>query len=194
MMPRALFSGVSILQDQPTVYLTFDDGPIPGVTEFVLDALKQFDAKATFFLVGRNVVDYPSIYARILTENHSIGNHTHHHLKGSKTNLDAYLADVDLAAQHIDSMLFRPPYGRITKSQAAALSDKSYQLVFWSLLSGDFDPALSPEDCLQNVLKKIRPNDIVVFHDSLKAAKNVQYVLPKVLEYCKKMNWQMKAL
>ena len=178
------------------VYLTFDDGPIPEVTPWVLDILKQYNAKATFFCIGDNIKKHPEIFNRILAEGHSVGNHTFNHLNGWKTNTQNYIDNVslfekELQAQHFRhsslvprTSLFRPPYGKITSKQARVLQQNGYKIIMWSVLSYDYDASVSKEKCLQNVVQHIQPGSIIVFHDSIKAQKNLRYVLPKVLAYC----------
>jgi len=183
-----------VSESEPVVYLTFDDGPHPRATPFVLAELDKFEAKATFFCVGKNVVEYPVIFDQIIKAGHKTGNHTHNHLKGWKTNTQKYIEDVRRAQQYIDSNLFRPPYGKIKKKQAAALRQSGYKIVLWSLLSGDFDQDISAKRCLENVVLHLRPGDIVVFHDSQKAWNRLQYALPRVLEHCKIKGWDVKAL
>jgi peptidoglycan/xylan/chitin deacetylase (PgdA/CDA1 family) len=171
-----------------TVYLTFDDGPHPVITPWVLDELKKHDAQASFFCIGNNVEKYPGIYQRILEEGHAVGNHTYHHLNGWKIEDEAYLQDIAKAAQVIGSNLFRPPYGKIKNRQAkkiAAMPGKKVKIIMWDILSADFDSSLSPEQCLANVMNYLSPGSIIVFHDSEKAFANLKYVLPKVLEYLK---------
>ncbi|HTB53485.1 MAG TPA: polysaccharide deacetylase family protein [Ferruginibacter sp.] len=167
------------------IYLTFDDGPHPTITPFVLDELKKYRATATFFCIGKNVVQYNDIYRRITTEGHTIANHTHNHLNGWKTNDDVYVENIAEAKKHIDSALFRPPYGRIKKSQLKRLATKKIQshIIMWSVLSGDFDKKLTPEKCLANVINNAKNGSIVVFHDSEKAFERLRYALPVVLEY-----------
>lgn len=188
-----------------SVYLTFDDGPIPEVTLWVLDELKKHNAKATFFCIGENVQKHPEIFRRIIAEGHAVGNHTFNHLKGTKTETSEYVENVEKAGrQMIDDgsekmdnsktsnqqsaisnqqSLFRPPYGKITSKQAKILQQKGFKIVMWDIISYDFDATISEEKCLQNVLKNIRPGSVLVFHDSLKAEKNLRYVLPKILEF-----------
>lgn len=213
-----------------SVYLTFDDGPIPEVTPWVLDELKKHNAKATFFCIGENIEKHPEIFKRIISEGHSVGNHTFNHLNGWKTETWEYVENVEKAERWMRDAgcgvkdegcgvigaerwmtdeqfsqsnnskptspfvnrkssivnrksLFRPPYGRIKPSQAKILRKKGYKIVMWDIISYDFDASISPEKCLQNVLGKIKPGSVVVFHDSLKAEKNLRDVLPKVLEY-----------
>jgi peptidoglycan/xylan/chitin deacetylase (PgdA/CDA1 family) len=169
--------------NKKVLYLTFDDGPHPSITPFVLDELKKHHAKATFFCIGKNVANHPAVYKRILEEGHSIGNHTYNHLNGWKTADDAYFKNIAEAAKLIDSPLFRPPYGRITHFQAEQLIEKwQYKIIMWSILSGDFDIKIAPEQCLKNVLKHKKPGSIIVFHDSEKAYNAMSYALPKLLE------------
>ncbi len=166
------------------IYLTFDDGPHPDHTIFVLDQLKKYNAKATFFCIGNNVRQYPDVYRRIIEDGHSIGNHTFHHLNGRKTKNKVYLNDIAEAAKYIDSYLFRPPYGRINKFQIKILQTmvKPYKVIMWTVLSGDFDKRITKERCLENVLFKTDNGCIVVFHDSEKAAQKMKYVLPIMLQ------------
>jgi peptidoglycan/xylan/chitin deacetylase (PgdA/CDA1 family) len=180
----------------PTVYLTFDDGPHPTITPFILEQLALFHAKATFFCIGKNVTEHPGVFQRLLAEGHVVGNHTHNHLNGWKTDNHTYIKNIRLAAAHISSRLFRPPYGRIRMSQVRMLSRpaRPWAIYMWDILSGDFDTELSPEDCLANVLKHITPGSIIVFHDSDKAWQRMSYALPQVLQFCKERNWAMSAL
>ncbi len=181
---------------KPSVYLTFDDGPHPSITPFVLDQLKAHNAKATFFCIGKNVSQYTDVYQRTIAEGHTVGNHTHNHLNGWFTKTEAYIDNIEKAAKLINSRLFRPPYGRIKRSQANRLMRKkpSYKIYMWDVLSGDFDIMLEPEKCLANVLENIEPGSIVVFHDSEKAWDRMSYALPHVLEYCTQQGWDVKAL
>lgn len=178
------------------IYLTFDDGPHASITNFVLDELKQYNAEATFFCIGKNVADNPSVYKRIINEGHAVGNHTQHHLNGFKTTDKAYVDDVLEASKFIDSYLFRPPYGRLKTFQANILTSlkKPYRIIMWSLLSGDFDSKISPERCLENVLFKISNGAIVVFHDSEKAAERMMYALPKVLKILSEKGYTFKKI
>lgn len=180
------------------IYLTFDDGPHPIATPFVLDALKKYNAKATFFCIGKNVVDYPEIYKRILDEGHNTGNHTHHHLNGWETNTAAYLEDVANATNYIASNLFRPPYGRIKQLQAKgigeAMKNKSTKIIMWDVLSGDFDESLSKEKCLSIVTDKTTNGSIVVFHDSEKALPRLKHALPATLEFYTKKGFDFRAI
>ncbi|MCW3073206.1 MAG: polysaccharide deacetylase [Flaviaesturariibacter sp.] len=178
------------------LYLTFDDGPHPAITPWVLDELKKFDAKATFFCIGKNVCDHPQVFQQISTEGHSIGNHTFHHLNGWKTPAKEYMADVEAAAACLPTNLFRPPYGRIKRSQAAGIRSvfPNAKIIMWDVLSGDFDQSISPEQCLQNVLQKTVPGSIIVFHDSEKAYPHLAYALPKVLAAFAASGYSFKAI
>ncbi len=166
------------------IYLTFDDGPHPVATPFVLDELKKYNAKATFFCIGKNVAAYPEIFKRILMEGHRAGNHTHNHLNGHKTDDKTWLNNVKEAAKWIDSDLFRPPYGKIKSFQARLLqqANPSYRIIMWDVLSADFDTSISPELCFQYVKKKTKQGAVIVFHDSEKAFPNMQYALAETLK------------
>ena len=183
------------------VYLTFDDGPHPAVTSFVLDLLQQYEAKATFFCIGKNVIAHHEIFRNIIDEGHRIGNHTFDHLNGWKVRDEQYIKNILEAGKYIDSNLFRPPYGRITHFQVKLLSgirntpaSRNFSIIMWDVLSGDFDNSLSGEDCAFNVIKHIKPGSIVVFHDSEKAFPRLKVALPKILEFCKQKNFQFKAI
>jgi peptidoglycan-N-acetylglucosamine deacetylase len=179
-----------------TIYLTFDDGPIPLVTPFVLEILKKFDAQATFFCIGDNIRKHPEIYRQLIAENHKIGNHTFHHLRGWDTGDNEYLDDIRKCGLLMNTTLFRPPHGRMRKSQEQRLLQEhpGTGVVMWDVLSGDFDPGLDPEKCLRNVLKHTRPGSIVVFHDSVKAFPRLQYVLPRAMEVWKARGYSFKTL
>ena len=180
------------------LYLTFDDGPHPEATVFVLKQLKQHNALATFFCIGKNVVAYPDIYQQILNEGHAVGNHTYNHLNGWKTNNDDYMRDIALASQEIDSDLFRPPYGRITSFQAKNLKPvmkgKEPKVIMWDVLSGDFDTECAAEQCLANVVLASVPGSIIVFHDSEKALEKLKYTLPRILHYFSEKGYSFKSL
>jgi peptidoglycan-N-acetylglucosamine deacetylase len=175
------------------VYLTFDDGPIPELTGEILEILEKFDARATFFCVGENVKRYPDIYSLILEKGHTVGNHTHHHLKGWSTNYNEYMEDIREAGKYIESGLFRPPYGLMSYRQAKALS-KEYQIVMWSVLTKDYDPEVSREECLEIALQGVRPGSIIVFHDNIKAREKVLYALPKLLEHLEKEGYRAEKM
>lgn len=165
---------------KPVVYLTFDDGPIPDVTPWVLDTLATYMAKATFFCVGENVFRNPDIYERLKREGHATGNHTYNHLKGWNIPDKTYLQNVEDCRQLVDSSLFRPPYLRATRRQLEVLK-KTYEIVFYDVLSYDFDPRTSPEECYRNVVDKVRNGSIIVFHDNKKAFHTLQKCLPRIL-------------
>jgi len=185
------------------LYLTFDDGPIPEVTPWVLDLLGEHNAQATFFVIGDNVQKHPEITRAILQQGHTLGNHTQQHLKGTDCTLDAYLNQVDrcnssiaeaLQAPKTRIRLFRPPYGRLRQSQAKALLKQDYRIVMWDVLSADFDTVVLPDQCLENVLNNAQSGSIVVFHDSLKAQEKLRYVLPKVLEHFSNLGYSFRCI
>ncbi len=169
---------------EKAVYLTFDDGPIPEVTPWVLDLLDKYSIKATFFMVGDNVKKYPETFAEVLRRGHSIGNHTMHHLQGSIVKHKRYIADIQEANALIDSPLFRPPHGLIRWKQAAAIKD-NMRIVMYDLVSRDYSKKLNGEQVLENVKRYVRNGSIIVFHDSLKAEKNLRYALPRAIEWLK---------
>lgn len=181
---------------QPTVYLSFDDGPHPVATPFVLEQLDRFDAEGTFFCIGKNVVEEPALFDRLITSRHAVGNHTQNHLNGWKTKTGVYLENIRQASQYIDSRLFRPPYGRIRSTQVKAMlqQDPSWKICMWDVLSADFDTSITPQQCLENVVFHTEAGSIIVFHDSQKAFDRLEYALPRVLEHCRKMKWALKAL
>jgi len=179
---------------QRKIYLTFDDGPHPVATPFVLEQLKKYNAKATFFCIGKNVDEYPFLYEEILDAGHSVGNHTYNHLNGWKTNDSEYIANIAQAKDRIDSGLFRPPYGRATKFQLKLIRRQGITPVMWSVLSGDFDTQLTKEKCLRNVLKNTGDGSIIIFHDSAKAYERLQYALPGVLEYYSAKGFQFEQI
>lgn len=179
--------------DHDTVFLTFDDGPIPEATPYILDILKAYDAKATFFCVGENVERYPHIYQRILDDGHTVGNHTYNHLNGWKTDQEAYVSNVEKSSDVIDSKLFRPPYGRIRPGQMEILS-KKYNVIMWDVLSGDFDPKVSSDELYDNVVNNVKNGSIIVLHDNIKSIDKLKVALPKLLEFFKEKNIALKAL
>jgi peptidoglycan-N-acetylglucosamine deacetylase len=174
-----------ISTEKKEIFLTFDDGPHPVHTVFVLDELKKYQAKATFFCIGKNVAAYPEIYSRIIEEGHAVGNHTHVHLNAWKVKDADYLANVLQAKEYIDSNLFRPPYGKINSFLVKQLLSPAYAMhtIMWTVLSGDFDISISKERCLENVLLHTKEGSIVVFHDSEKAREKMRFALPQVLQY-----------
>jgi peptidoglycan/xylan/chitin deacetylase (PgdA/CDA1 family) len=179
-----------------SIYLSFDDGPHPEITLYVLDELKKYDAKATFFCVGKNVEAYPNVYRRILEEGHRVGNHTHRHLNSKKTDETRWLADVKEAAKWIDSDLFRPPYGRISRFQEKVLREAqpAYRTIMWSVLSGDFDTKMNASDCFRIVQQKSKAGSIIVFHDSEKAWPRLEECLPKTLEWFDNQGFKFEAI
>ncbi len=181
-----------IPNNENQVYLTFDDGPTPEVTNWVLDQLKKYNAKATFFCIGDNVEKNPEIYENLIDQGHSIGNHTFNHLNGWKTNNKEYIENTLMCENlkseicNLKSNLFRPPYGKIKPSQSKELQKLGYKIIMWDVLSADFDTTISPEKCLENVLFNLKSGSIIVFHDSIKAFKNLEYALPRTLEFLNK--------
>lgn len=175
------------------VFLTFDDGPVTEVTPWVLNLLKQYDIKATFFCVGENVKRNPDLLLRIIDEGHSVGNHTYNHLNAWNTPNDEYFKNVAKANVLIKSKFFRPPYGKINIAQIKHLR-KQYAIVLWSVLSGDFDKNISPEKCFENSVKNVKQGSIIVFHDSIKAEKNLKYALPRCIEYILSKGFEFKPL
>ncbi len=173
------------------IYLTFDDGPIPNVTEWVLEILKSEDIKATFFCIGDNIQKHSEVYKRILAEGHQTGNHTFNHLNGWNTETNRYIDNFKLCETEIlklnaeHSFLFRPPYGKIKPSQSKAIRQLGYKIIMWDVLSYDFDSNISAEKCLENVISNTEQGSIIVFHDSVKAEKNLKYALPKAIQVLK---------
>jgi peptidoglycan/xylan/chitin deacetylase (PgdA/CDA1 family) len=164
------------------LYLTFDDGPIPEVTIWVLDILAKYNIKATFFCVGDNVNKFTEIFNRIISEGHTVGNHTYNHLKGWSINNDIYIDNIIKCNEVVKSSLFRPPHGQVSLKQIWLLK-KQYKIVMWDVLTGDFDSKLTPKKCLLNTIKHTENGSIIVFHDSIKAKENLYYVLPRALEH-----------
>ena len=175
------------------LYLTFDDGPIPEVTPWVLEELKKRNIKATFFCIGDNVRKHPAIFQSIREQGHVAGNHIYHHLNGWNTADKKYSEDIELAHKLISSRLFRPPYGKIRISQISALK-KKYRIVMWDVLSKDYDTKLNGEQCYQRVIKSAQPGSVIVFHDSLKAEERIRFALPKVMDHFFKMGYTFAAL
>lgn len=180
--------------EENAVYLTFDDGPHPEITPKVLSILKEHNAKASFFCVGENAKKYPEVMAQIIAEGHSVGNHTQHHLKGWKTHSKVYIEDIKECSKYVDSKLFRPPYGKLTKKQGKLILEQGYQIIMWDVLSYDYSSKYSPEKCFNHVKRSLKPGSIIVFHDSEKAAEKMLYALPKVLELLKLPELKAKAI
>jgi peptidoglycan/xylan/chitin deacetylase (PgdA/CDA1 family) len=183
-----------IKTDEKVLYITFDDGPHPTITPFVLHQLKKYNAKATFFLIGNNAKKYPAVLQQILDEGHTIGNHTMHHLNGWKTNDEDYIKDIKQAEQYVSSTLFRPPYGRISKKQIASIKNIQYSIIMWNILAGDWEHTLTPQKCFNQIKNKIYPGAIVVFHDSDKAKERMEYAFPKLLEYAAEQGYSFKSI
>lgn len=185
---------------QKTLYLTFDDGPIPQVTPWVLQTLENFNAQASFFCIGDNIVKHPDVFNLLIKGDHTIGNHTFNHLNGWKTNDEDYLTNIakteELLTQKLgqNQLIFRPPYGKIKKRQANRLIEKNYQIVMYDVIAYDWDSAIDKNKCLDNVLNYAEDGSIIVFHDSLKAENNMKYALPRVLEYFSNKGYIFKAL
>ncbi len=193
--------------EKKALYLTFDDGPHELATPFVLQMLHNYRAKASFFCIGKNVAQQQTLYEQIILDGHTVGNHTEHHLNGWETDDQSYLSDIQIASSRINSNLFRPPYGRIKKSQIRLLQNLQTRngqqnnevvspkmIVMWTVLSGDFDKSISPETCLKHVIDNAKSGSIIVFHDSQKAWKNLNYALPKVLSHFSQLGYTFEAL
>lgn len=192
------------------LYLTFDDGPTPEITEWVLQTLKEYDAKATFFCIGKNIESNSNIFQTIMKDGHSVGNHTYQHSKGWKTKTKAYINEVEFTNSVINFQLqnskleilstlkplklFRPPYGKFKSKQSTKLQKLGYKIIMWDVLSYDWDKSVSEETCLNNITSKAREGSIIVFHDSVKASRNLKYVLPKVLEFYSNKGYEFKAI
>jgi peptidoglycan/xylan/chitin deacetylase (PgdA/CDA1 family) len=200
---KKLFSNYiwDVPNSENKVYLTFDDGPTPEITQWTLNQLKNYNAKATFFCIGDNVRKYPETFEEVVKEGHSIGNHTFNHLNGWKTNTQDYIENAKLFEKEYykrsneNCQLFRPPYGKIKPSQSKILRKMGYKIIMWDVLSVDFDIKITPKQCLENVLQNVKSGSIIVFHDSVKAFANLEYALPKTLEFlqqkgfvCAKLN------
>jgi peptidoglycan-N-acetylglucosamine deacetylase len=187
---------------EKVLYLTLDDGPVPGPTEFALDVLKQFGVKATFFCIGENMKKNPAVLERIRNEGHTIANHTFNHLNGWKTSMDNYVENVlqcdqfiiskSVSGNHKPATLFRPPYGRITRAQIKALNH--YRIVMWDVITYDYNTLITPEACLKNSIKATRPGSIIVFHDSVKAERNMSYALPRFIDHYLQKGFVFKLL
>lgn len=182
--------------DEKLIYLTFDDGPHPTITPFVLDQLRSYGARATFFCIGKNVVAHRDVYERILLEGHKTGNHTFNHLNGWKTSDEEYFDNISEAKKFIDSELFRPPYGKATRFQLRQLASSAlkFRIIMWDVLSGDFDTTITPEKCTLNVVRYSKAGSIIVFHDSEKAFSRLQVALPKMLKYFSEKGYKFEAI
>ncbi|WP_268848753.1 polysaccharide deacetylase family protein [Flavobacterium aestivum] len=182
------------------IYLTFDDGPTPEITSWVLDILKEHQIKATFFCIGKNIEKNPALFNRIIDNGHTIGNHTYNHRNGWKTSIEEYLENINLCKFEISkilnlpSLLFRPPYGKIKTTQSKKLRQLGYKIIMWDVLSADFDQSITPEKCLENVLQNTRSGSVIVFHDSIKAYKNLEYTLPKSIAILKQKGFEFDII
>ena len=191
-----------VSNDRKTVYLTFDDGPIPEVTTWVLNQLQEYKVKATFFCIGENINKHPAVFKKIIADGHAVGNHTFNHLNGWKTANDIYIKNIKKCEEvmyakgniNLSSKIFRPPYGKITMRQTKLLKSQGYKIIMWDVLSADFDQKIDKEKCLNNVLSNIESGSIIVFHDSIKAFSNLEYALPQTLRYLKKNSFECALL
>ncbi|MHC5363109.1 polysaccharide deacetylase family protein [Myroides sp. LJL110] len=190
----------NINSSKKTIYLTFDDGPIPQVTPWVLKILKDFQVKATFFCIGDNVKKHPDIFKQIIAQGHTVGNHTFNHLNGWETDLKTYLNNLEKCQEILEkdlsstTKLFRPPYGKITREQIKIIQKQGYQIIMWSNLTQDYNLNLTPKACLKKSIKQIKQGNIIVFHDSIKAQKNLTYTLPRLLEYLLDQGYSFSCL
>lgn len=204
---KRIFSGFvwDLPNAEKKVYLTFDDGPTPEITEWTLDLLKKFDAKATFFCIGENILKHPEIFDKLISGGHSIGNHTFNHLNGWKTPTNDYIENVlkcdfqisqkwQIKKLDTKSKLFRPPYGKIKPAQSKILRKMGYRIIMWDVLSADFDQNVSAERCLKNTIENVRSGSVIIFHDSVKASRNLQFALPKTLAFLKKNGYRCEAI
>lgn len=178
---------------QNKIYLTFDDGPTPEITEWVLEELKKHNVKATFFCIGNNIQKHPELFQKVINEGHVIGNHTYDHMNGWKTETKTYLENISLcdkqiqkfSIENLQSKIFRPPYGKIKTAQAKIVRRLGYKIIMWDVLSADFDQTITPEKCLENVISNVKSGSVIVFHDSIKASHNLKYALPETLNFLK---------
>jgi peptidoglycan/xylan/chitin deacetylase (PgdA/CDA1 family) len=192
---KSLFPGFlwSVKDDQKSVYLTFDDGPVPQVTPWVLDKLAEFDAKATFFCVGENIDRYPDTFQKVLDAGHQVGNHTYSHIAGWETDNVEYFRNIRKCAHLVKTDLFRPPYGKMKPKQVEFIN-RHYKIVMWDVLSGDFDDENTPERCYKNVANNAKSGSIIVFHDSLKSFPNLKVCLPKILQYLSEQGYSFRSI
>ena len=205
-LAKIIFSSYiwEIPSESKTLYLTFDDGPTPEITNWTLDILDKYKAIATFFCIGKNVSQHPEIFKNIQDKGHKIGNHTHNHIKGWRTSTKNYIANIKEAQKVIDlqqnktdsrsQILFRPPYGQIRPKQGKALTELGYKVIMWNVLAFDWDKDVTKEKCLENVISNAKEGSVIVFHDSVKAEKNMRYTLPKVLELFSKKGYTFKSI
>ncbi|MGL2987401.1 polysaccharide deacetylase family protein [Flavobacterium sp. RSSA_27] len=182
------------------IYLTFDDGPTPDVTDWLLELLKKENIKATFFCIGKNILLAPELFKQIIEEGHTVGNHTYNHYNGWKKSNEIYLENtkkceaIIVANSTKQPQLFRPPYGKIKRGQAKKIKELGYKIIMWDVLSADFDQQISPEKCLTNVTSSVKPGSIIVFHDSLKASKNLKFALPLAIKQLKQKGFIFETI
>ncbi|MFA6238167.1 MAG: polysaccharide deacetylase family protein [Bacteriovorax sp.] len=175
-------------RNEKNIYLTFDDGPIPELTEWILDELDKFNAKATFFCVGSNIINNPSIFEKIIKSGHAVANHSMNHLKGFKLNIEEFMQNAEECEILIKNKYFRPPFGQMTPAQYKAIVEKNFQIIYWDVFSGDY-LEISPQECAKTVIKKTRNGSIVLFHDNLKSESNLRHALPIVLKHFSEQNY-----
>jgi peptidoglycan-N-acetylglucosamine deacetylase len=213
---KSVFSNLTwdFKNSEKKIYLTFDDGPTPKITEWVLNILNENNIKATFFCIGANINKHPDIFKKIVLDGHAVGNHTYNHVNGWQTRMEEYIKNTELCQESIiknkliydwkskiddgkkkkESTIFRPPYGKIKRNQAKLLRQLGYKIIMWDVLSADFDQNISVEKCLENATKKVTSGSIIVFHDSLKAYKNLEYALPKAIEILKNKGFSFDVI
>ena len=191
-----------IVTEEKLLYLTFDDGPTPEITSWVIEQLNKYKAKATFFCIGKNVVNHMELYHLLHKEGHSIGNHTHNHLNAWKTDSKSYISNIHLTESELYTSLkdpdyiklFRPPYGKLTPKTIRQIQTMGYHIIMWDVLSVDYNTKLTPEKCWKNIKENAKPGSIIVFHDSIKAFPRLQYALPKTLAYFSEKGFTFKAI
>lgn len=197
---RKLFPGFvwNIPNASKTIYLTFDDGPTPYVTEWVLGILAQHQIKATFFCIGNNIEKHPDIFRKVVEAGHAVANHTFNHLNGWNTDNEKYFENIDACEKVMQDAntvrLFRPPYGKIKRSQKKEVLKRGYRIIMWDVLSADFDRTITPEQCLQNVIRNTTDGSVIIFHDSIKAQENLRHALPKAIEFLKEKGFRFAAI
>jgi len=177
-----------------SIFLTFDDGPVNNVTNWVLDVLKDYNIRATFFCIGKNVQENPGLYHQILEAEHQVGNHTYNHIKGWYSMNNTYYEDIESCQKLVDSVLFRPPYGQIMFFQSKTILAHGYEIIMWDVLSGDFDAKITKEECLNRAIQNTEPGSIIVFHDSLKAENKMKYAIPRYIKHFLKEGYEFKTL
>jgi peptidoglycan-N-acetylglucosamine deacetylase len=188
--PKAIWN---LNREEKTIYLTFDDGPIPELTEWVIEELKKYKAKATFFCVGANILKHYTIFEKVKVDGHTVANHTMFHTKGFQTNVAEYVKEVEDCDKLVQNKLFRPPYGKIKPSQYKALHERGYKVIFWDVISYDYE-TIHPKECASKVIRHVKNGSIVLFHDNIKAEKNLRYSLPIVLKYFSEKGYRFEAI